>query len=234
MAERTVLAVDDDPSALLYLKQILKNDGYRVMVAAGGREALEALDSAVPDLMLLDVQMPGMSGYDLLARVRRDERTSQVPVIFLTVKDTREDEVKGLREGVVDYLSKEVLTPDRVDILRLRLRNFFVWQENERLRGVLATMVSANHEINNPLMVIVGSAEVLRLRGDLDGMEDAQAAVDRIVGACNHIKGVLARITHVTRWEATPYLEGVEMLDLRPGQTEEDGDTGAGERTGNE
>ena len=214
MREKTILAVDDDASSLLYLAQVLKAEGYRVLSAENGRAALDLLRSEAPDLILLDVQMPGMGGYELLEHLRERERTAHVPVIFLTVKDTREDEAQGLREGVVDYLSKEILTPERVKILCYRLHNFFAWQENERLRGVLATIVSANHEINNPLAVIVGSIDVLKLKGVLEGHPEGAGFLQRITVASNQIKDVLDKITHLATWEVKPYLEGVEMLDL--------------------
>jgi CheY-like chemotaxis protein len=215
MSRKLILAVDDDVSTLLYVEQILKVEGYDVLCAAGANQAKEILASNVPDLLLLDVQMPGMGGLELLAMVRETPRLAKIPAIFLTVKDTSEDEKRGLEEGVVDYLSKDILTPDRISILCLRLRNFFSWQENERLRGVLATIVSANHEINNPMMVIQGSVDLIRLRGMLDGNPDAQEAVVRISDACQKVKDVLGQISTLASWEGKSYLDGVEMLDLK-------------------
>ena len=215
MSRKLILAVDDDISTLLYVEQILKAEGYGVLCASGANQAKEILESNVPDLLLLDVQMPGMGGFELLAMIRGTPRLAQIPAIFLTVKDTSEDEKRGLEEGVVDYLSKDILTPDRISILCLRLRNFFSWQENERLRGVLATIVSANHEINNPMMVIQGSADLIRLRGMVDGNPDAHEAVARISDACQQVKEVLGQISSLASWEGKSYLDGVEMLDLK-------------------
>ena len=214
MAEKTVLVVDDDTSVLLYLEQVLKGEGYRVLTVPGAEEARGVLTSETPDLLLLDVQMPGMGGYDLLEALREEDRTARIPVMFLTVKDTPSEEARGLKEGVADYLSKDILTPDRVEILLYRLRNFFDRQENERLRGVLATVVSANHEINNPLMVVLGSTDLLRLKGVVGAHPESQETLDRIAKACHQIKEVLQRISTLTAWEVKPYLEGVEMLDL--------------------
>ena len=214
MAERTILAVDDDPSALIYLKRVLEEEGYRALTASGGEAALDVLRFETPDLLLLDIEMPGMGGYGLLKAIRGEDRTAQVPAVFLTVKDTREDEAQGLREGVVDYLSKDILMPDRVQILRYRLRNFFDWQENERLRGVLATIVAANHEINNPLTVIQGSADILRLKGYVAPHPEAGDALDRIDAACRRVKEVLQKISGMGTWEAKPYLDEIEMLDV--------------------
>ena len=134
--------------------------------------------------------------------------------IFLTIKDRPMDESRGLSKGVADYLSKDVLTAERNDILRYRLRNFFAMQENERLRGVLATVVSANHKINNPLMVIQGSLDLLRMRGVADGNAEMGELLDRACTATLQIRDVLHRIATLSTWETRPYLDGVEMLDL--------------------
>ena len=214
MARKSILAVDDDASTLFYLEQVLGGEGHTVSTANSGQAALTCLESDVPDLILLDVMMPGMGGYDVLETIRRDGRTARVPVIFLTVKDAPEDQAKGLKEGVVDYLSKDILTPEKVEILCYRIRNFFAWQENERLRGVLATIVSANHEINNPLMVIVGNAEILKMQEGLKAHPEVGESLDRISEACQRVKKVLERISGLTAWEVKPYLDGVEMLDL--------------------
>ena len=149
---KTIVVVDDDPSVRAYVRGTLERQGYQV-VTAGAGEALDYLRTEAADLVLLDVQMPEISGYGVLDRLRDDPRTEKLPVMFLTVEDSRIQETEGLRAGVIDYISKDVLRPDRVDILIYRIRNFFSWQENERLRGAVATMVAANHEINNSLMV---------------------------------------------------------------------------------
>lgn len=211
---KKILAVDDDPTVLIFVEQVLKSEGYAIAVTSNGQTALEKMDDSVPDLVILDVDMPDMDGLTLLQEIRNRDALKKVPVMFLTVKDAREDESRGLQAGVVDYISKEVLTPERVDILKFRLRNFFTSQENERLRGVLATIVAANHEINNPMMVVLGSAELLQLKGLLNDNEEAREAVARIVKASKQIKTVMERTASLTHFEIKPYLDGVEMLDL--------------------
>ena len=149
-----------------------------------------------------------------LEALRVVDDTSQIPVMFLTVEDQPDREALGLKAGVIDYISKSVLHPDRVDVLVYRIKNFFAWQENERLRGALSTMVAANHEINNALMVIQGSADVLRLRGMLAPKGEAKELLSRIVESGTDIARVVDKISHLERWESTAYLKGVEMLDL--------------------
>ena len=219
---KRIVAIDDDPTVLIFLEQVLKSEGYEIQTTSDGRGALVSMAEVLPDLVILDVDMPDLDGHAVLAAMQEHETLKKVPVIFLTVKDGREDETRGLKAGVVDYISKEILTPERVDILKFRIHNFFTTQENERLRGVLATIVAANHEINNPMTVVLGSAELLRLKGAVDHNAEAQEAVARIVDACKQIRKVMDRTATLTRFEIKPYLDGVEMLDLGDA-TESDG-----------
>ena len=211
---KTIVVVDDDPSVRAYVRGTLERQGYQVVTAGAGVEALDYLRTEAADLVLLDVQMPEISGYGVLDRLRDDPRTEKLPVMFLTVEDSRIQEAEGLRAGVIDYISKDVLRPDRVDILIYRIRNFFSWQENERLRGAVATMVAANHEINNSLMVIQGSTDVMRLNGFFEEEDEGAALLKRIAESGKDISAVLERISSIECWETTAYIKGVEMLDL--------------------
>ena len=214
MNPQTILIVDDDPSTLRFLHQRLRIEGFRVVAAESGNEALKRLTEEEIDLVLLDVSMPEMSGYEVRDRMKDDPQKSRIPVMFLTVMDSREDERKGLQEGVIDYLSKEILTPDRIDLLIYRIRNFFSWQESERLRGILATIVSVNHEINNPLMVILADTHRLARSGKHEKECKEHGILTHIEGKCMEIKHCLKRISDLSTWASKPYVEGVEMLDL--------------------
>ena len=210
----TILVVDDDSAVRSYVRGTLERQGFQVITAGAGIEALEYLREGSADLVILDVQMPEMSGYEVLDRLRDDSRTDKLPVMFLTVEDSRGQEADGLRAGVIDYISKDVLRPDRVDILTYRIRNFFAWQENERLRGSIATMIAANHEINNLLMVIQGSADIMRLNRIFEEESEGATLLKRIADSGKDISQVLEKISSIERWETTAYIKGVEMLDL--------------------
>lgn len=214
ISTRTIVTVDDDPAIGAYLRGVLERQGFKVVTVGGGGKALEYLRREATDLVLLDVQMPEMNGYEVLDRLRDDTRTANLPVMFLTVEDSRLQEADGLRAGVIDYISKDVLRQDRIDILIYRIRNFFKWQENERLRGAIATMIAANHEINNALMVIQGSADVMRIGLRFEKESDEAILLGRIVDSGKDISGVLERISSIEHWETTAYIKGVEMLDL--------------------
>ena len=106
----TVLVVDDTPDNLALMSSLLKGL-YRVKVANGGEKALRIARDDPPDLILLDIMMPAMDGYQVLEQLKRDARTRDVPVIFLTAKSEIDDERKGLELGAVDYITKPVSPP---------------------------------------------------------------------------------------------------------------------------
>ncbi len=106
----SVLIVDDTPENIDILSGILKND-YRILVANSGERALEVCHRHLPALILLDVMMPGLDGYEVCRRLKHDPVTSDIPVIFVTAANRDQDEVEGLAAGAVDFLTKPVNPP---------------------------------------------------------------------------------------------------------------------------
>ena len=129
--QKTLLLVDDTPENLTVLGEILM-PYYRVRVASSGARALAAATSDPrPDLVLLDVMMPEMDGYEVISRLRADPRTRELPVIFVTALDSTEDEAHGLELGAVDYITK----PVRPAIVLARVRGQLELKEaRDRMR----------------------------------------------------------------------------------------------------
>src|SRR5215472_12399743 len=104
--KKTVLVVDDAPANIQIVNSILK-DEYKVRIATSGAKALEIVNAAPrPDLILLDVMMPGMDGYEVCTRLKTDPSTKDIPVIFLTGQTETSDETHGFEVGAVDYIHK--------------------------------------------------------------------------------------------------------------------------------
>ncbi len=101
-----ILVVDDEPDISALVAYHLAREGYRVRTAADGAEALRTLEGQLPDLIVLDLMLPGMSGLEVLREVRRREETAGIPVILLTARRGEGDRVEGLRLGADDYLGK--------------------------------------------------------------------------------------------------------------------------------
>ncbi|MDR3165827.1 MAG: response regulator [Synergistaceae bacterium] len=106
-ALHSILIVDDDATNLRMLQEILKSV-YKVYASPSGERALVFLENRMPDLIMLDVEMPGMKGYELLKRLKADERLASVPVLFLTAQEGRDNEEEAFRLGAVDYILKPV------------------------------------------------------------------------------------------------------------------------------
>jgi DNA-binding response OmpR family regulator len=121
MAKKKILAVDDDATALGALRQILVQKGYDVSTAPNGHDALTALAGAPFDLVILDVSMPGMTGYDVCRKIRLDPKTQDLPVIFLTAKGMLVDMTEGEDAGSDLYLIKPVLATKLLNMVGMFL-----------------------------------------------------------------------------------------------------------------
>lgn len=115
---QTVLIVDDTIANLEVLGEVLGDD-YEVLVATSGRDALKIAEEQLPDIILLDVMMPEMNGYETCALLKDNHQTSLIPVIFVTALDTDTDEARGLEAGAIDYITKPFSPP----IVQVRIRN---------------------------------------------------------------------------------------------------------------
>lgn len=134
---QSILIVDDEPANISLLSEVLKSS-YQVMVAKSGKKAIVAAQSdQPPDLILLDIIMPELDGYEVLRRLKSHDETKNIPVIFVTSKSNEEDETKGLEMGAVDYISK----PFNPAVVRARVkahlelkrnRDFLEWMLKER------------------------------------------------------------------------------------------------------
>lgn len=103
---RRLLVIDDYEDLLRLIAKCLQQAGYEVITARSAEGALMNMAEVLPDLIVTDVMMPGMDGYDLVEQIRKDPRTDLIPIIFLTARDTRSDRIKGLHAGIDAYLTK--------------------------------------------------------------------------------------------------------------------------------
>ena len=106
MSKADILIIDDTPTNLSLLSQMLTAQGYGVRLAKNGPRALESARLLPPDLILLDIRMPGMDGFEVCTRLKEDESTREVPVIFISALDDVMDKVRGFQVGGIDYITK--------------------------------------------------------------------------------------------------------------------------------
>jgi len=121
MAKKKILAVDDDATALGALRQILVQKGYDVTTAPNGQDALTALRNSTFDLVILDVSMPGLSGYEVCRKIRQEDKTRDLAVIFLTAKGMLVDMTEGEEAGSDLYLVKPVLATKLLNMVGMFL-----------------------------------------------------------------------------------------------------------------
>lgn len=113
-----ILVVDDDEHILRSLSQYLELEDFNVVSASSGPEALKLFEQERPDLLVLDVMMPGMDGFQVLETLRKDPDTAQVPVLMLTARDQHNDILKGYQMGATSYLVKPFNLDELVDAIR--------------------------------------------------------------------------------------------------------------------
>jgi PleD family two-component response regulator len=129
MSQGRVLVVEDDPDISTMLRIYFESEGYNVALAMRGEDALDMCRRQLPTVIVLDIMLPDMDGYDVCRHLRSNLRTSHIPIIFLTQKDERSDRIRGLELGADDYITK----PFDVEELNLRVRNAMTRAKYESL-----------------------------------------------------------------------------------------------------
>ena len=170
-----ILAVDDEASNLQLLRQILQ-DQYRLLFAKDGARALELARQEHPDLILLDVMMPGMTGHEACRMLKADPATAGIPVIFVTALTDADDEVRGFDAGGVDYITKPVSAP----VVRARVRTHLSLVrmdelKDSRLQIVQRLGLASEYKDNETGMHVIRMSHYARLLGLAAGMSEAEA-----------------------------------------------------------
>ncbi len=223
-AENRVLVVDDTPANIQMLAAILKENGHQVSVATNGRQALEVIGRVQPALILLDVMMPEMDGFEACRHLKENAEWKDIPVIFLTAKTETADIVRGFELGAVDYVAKpfnshELLARVHTHLaLRRQQReleeNYRRLSELERLRDSLVHMVV--HDLRSPLLGLSGCLQLLQ--EDLAGkLEPEQAGdLDSALTAAQRLGDMVSSLLDVSRLEAGEMPLHREVSDLQP------------------
>jgi len=158
--KQTILAIDDTLANIDVVKGVLAQD-YLVQAALNGKIALKIIEKRKPDLILLDIMMPGMDGYEVCQILKSQAETKDIPVIFLTAKSQEEDETKGLSLGAVDYITKPISPPilkERVkNHLALQAAKVFLEKQNELLEERVLQRTSQLSELQDVAMVAMGA-----------------------------------------------------------------------------
>ncbi len=221
-----ILVADDDPRNVRLMESILKASGYPVIHAYDGQEALDKISSERPDLVLLDVMMPRMTGFEVCQRVRAQYETRLLPVIMVTALNALEEKVQALEMGADDFLSKPVNKVELLAKLRSMLRVKSLHDEVESTRRELEEknldlvrmeefkenlMRMVVHDLKNPLAGIMGNLQLLQMKGAGQDTSRILEIVGRTEESAKHLMGMILNILDVARLE-----EGKLTLRRKP------------------
>lgn len=174
---KTLLVVEDDSLIREVTEDILRGEGYRVVSAHDGQEAIEALAQISPDLILSDVRMPRCDGLELLQYVRRDHAHRDTPFIIMSAKAEVRDQRMGMSFGADDYVAKPCLTVDLLKTIEVRLARAALVKDRLRHQQQILTRVLP-HELRTPLAGIIGYADLMVLLGESGDTMTGKELVD--------------------------------------------------------
>ena len=175
----SILVVDDTPENVLLLSAVLENKGYKVVTASSGAEALQLIATEPPDLVLLDVVMPQMSGYEVCRKIRENPATGVLPVVMVTALDPGQERIKGLDAGADDFLTKPINQAELLARVRslLRIKGLYdtvedlarqLAENNRTLEGRVAEQVSQLERLGRLKRFFAAPLAELIVAGDAD------------------------------------------------------------------
>ncbi len=218
--KKKILVVDDQQANIFIITERLKKVGYDVITAEDGKTAIDIAINEIPDLILLDVMMPKMSGFDVLQFLVAHEKTKDIPIILLTALTDFEDVKKGFELGAFDYVKKPFNREELLARIRSALRfseTNKLLLENEKMKLFQAFVVTANHEIQQPLTMINLSTAALRRKFTENGLiedEFVSKRIDFIEKAAAHLIEIVEKLNRVKRPVFTEYLNNLEMINI--------------------
>lgn len=208
-----ILVVDDERVNLYVVTKRLAREGYEVYDATNGQDAITLIEEKQPDLILLDIMMPGMDGLEVLERIRNVRDTRFLPVIMISAKDMVKDKVDALARGADDYLTKPINMHELIARVKAQLRIVDLQRrlvEAERLKVVYEMAGAVCHELSQPLTVLIGYTDMLLRQAD-------EAAADRlkqVKDAADRAARIINRIQRIQRYETKPYSDQTNIIDL--------------------
>jgi len=228
MKRQRIMIVDDEEVNIRLLKAMLMGEHYHILGLMSGREALELVPEMMPDLILLDVMMPGIDGFEVCERLKSNGMTKMIPVVMVTALRDREHRIKAMESGADDFLAKPV---DKTELLLrmkslLRIKTYHdelresygeIAQKNEKLKELekvkegLTHMII--HDLNNPLVAISGTLELLLLEKEVFSPRH-KSAMEKCLNYCDDLQHQIQGLLDVHRMEETRIKPARKMTDV--------------------
>ena len=216
---KKILVIDDYPDNVFLLQNRLEREGFEVIKAYDGIMGIQKAVEEKPDLILLDVMMPDISGFDVCKTLTTREDTKLIPIILVTALSEAESLKKGLQSGAFDYVKKPFNRNELIARINSALRfsemNMLL-VEVEKVKTYAATVVTANHEIKQPLTQInLSTAAIRRELSKSDfSHETILKRIEFIEHAARDILTVLEKLGSIRRPVITPYVNNQNIIDL--------------------
>jgi len=202
---RSVLVVDDEPINVQLLERKLEWEGLCVLTANSGQACLDIAKAQRPDLILLDVMMPGMDGFEVCQKLREDDLTKAIPVIFVTAHNSKQGKLDGLEAGAVDYITKPIDLEETVARVNTQLKYLAINQanveltrrlgESRRAAAIGALTQGIAHNLNNLLGVVMGYLELAK--ANHKDPEKVLRNISRVETAGNRIVNIIKQLSTV-------------------------------------
>jgi two-component system cell cycle response regulator len=216
---KKILVVDDLPENVFMLQDRLEHEGYEVITAYDGLTGIEKTRNELPDLILLDVMMPGITGFEVCKTLANDMKTKNIPIILVTAKIGAEDTKEGLEAGAFDYIKKPF---NRIELLA-RVNSALKLSDAQKMlikaekQSVFAaTVVTANHKIKQPLTLMnLSSAAIKReLAKEEISIESITKRLNYIELAIKEINDVLNNMNTIKDPTIADYTENIKMIKV--------------------
>ncbi len=216
---KKILVIDDLPENVFLIQDRLEREGYEVITAFDGKTGIQRTKNELPDLILLDVMMPEMSGFEVCKILINDPLTSRIPIILVTARTEAEDIKEGLEAGAFDYIKKPF---NRIELLA-RIHSALKLSETQKLlleaeqkNTYTATVVTANHKIKQPLTLMsLSSASIKReLKKDEISAEAILKSLNYIEIAIKEINDVLNQLNSIKKPIFSDYIKNIKMVDF--------------------
>lgn len=216
---KKILVIDDLPENVFMIQDRLEQEGYMVITAYDGKTGLEKAFAEIPDLILLDVMMPDMSGIEVCRTLVKESSTSKIPIILVTAKSEAADTKEGLEAGAFDYIKKPF---NRIELLArvnsaLKLSDSQKMSvEAEKVNTFAATVVTTNHKIKQPLTLMsLSSAAIKReLKKDEVSRDAILKRLGYIDSAIREITDVLNQLNAIKKPVFSEYFKNIKMVDF--------------------
>ncbi len=216
---KRILVIDDLPENVFMLQDRLEKEGYEVVTAYDGKTGIARAISDMPDLILLDVMMPEMSGIEVCKKLKQDPSTTDIPIIMVTAKSSADDAKDGLEAGAFDYIKKPF---EKIEMLArvsaaLRLAEAHKQMvEAEKQTTYAATVVTTNHKIKQPLTLMnLSSAAIKReLNKETISKDVILNRLNYIETAINEITNILNQLNAIKKPIISDYTKNVKMIEV--------------------